>query len=155
MKIKNFFQLLALLLTNVAYSQQADTNFQVNSTLNPTCEISGSNFNLGQFTPATTGMNVITNPISFKCSKGIGYEIKMTSSSGSYGLFEMSGSNPSNNDKLAYYAFIFKNGSTYNYIYTSVGNGNEELIDFRVRTSRNQYVQPDTYLDNITITITY
>lgn len=174
--------LLSIALSQLAFAQLSTTtaNLQSTASVSSTCVITGGSINFGTI---NTGSSTVTSTgsITTRCTNNTSYNISFSSgSSGNQLARSMTGG--ASNDTLKYNIYT---DSTYQTIIgdgqagTShpltgttrahpVTNGKTSAYDVYVSdagyavvwsifgmVASNQYVTPDNYSDNLTITLTY
>jgi len=145
-----------------AMAGSATANFQVSATVNASCLVSASNVDFGPVTPAGTGTATATGSITSTCSKTTPYSLAISAgSSGSVSDRKMAGSISGNTDTLAYNLYS-DSGATKVWGETAgtntvdlTGTGVAQTSTIYGKLPLNQYIKPDSYKDNLTVTLTY
>lgn len=156
--------LLSLVLAGSAFAATSQTsNFQATSTISTSCSLSVTNLVFGTINQ-TLGSNSASGSWTATCSNGLNYV--MTISPGSSGNAEartMLGTTVGNNDKLVY--IISRDfsgtwllgdvelGNTHKT--NGVGNGTAQTTAFYGKVAGGQYVTPDNYSEDLTMTLTF
>ena len=167
-------------LSNVAQAGTATSNFQPTATLNATCQVTGGSISFGNI-PLGSGVTNSTGNILMLCSSGVAYNIIFSAGNSGNQLQRSMNGSSGNTDTLGYNIYT---DSTYTTIIGDGNSGTSHplsgvmsgraitngLIAGRnayVSTGRtiqwnmygqlqnNQYVTPDNYSDNLTVTISY
>ena len=157
--------LSALALVGLAQASFAATstsaNFQATATLNSSCVVTATNVAFGTITPAATGTASATGTITSRCSNNVGYTLSINAGSGTIAARTMTGATNGNTDKLAYnlyqdagYATLWGDGTTGSKV-SLTGSGVTQTSTVYGTLSLNQYIKPDTYADNLTVTLSY
>ncbi|WP_426057294.1 Csu type fimbrial protein [Janthinobacterium sp. PSPC2-1] len=159
--------LAALLVTfasSTAMAGSATSNFQASAVLEGSCTLTATNVDFGTInqSEATNG----TGTITYICSKSVPYYV--TINAGSYGSVaarKMAGAVAGNTDKLAYNLYadaatqIIVSGNRYGgdggFSYSGDGTGKVETITVYGKVESGQYIKPDTYADNLTVSVYY
>lgn len=151
--MKKFILLLCLISPQV-YAQ-ATANLRVGARLMPTCDITGvDNIVLANNTP-------VKNSINMKCSRDTPVRITYTVDNAlSPQEHYLTPDNPNNRDKLkAKMSYVYKksNGQSVPFaIGDTIEFSNDEGDTIEVLSSiENQFVTPDTYRSNVTLSLQY
>jgi spore coat protein U-like protein len=157
--------MMAGLLSTGAYAGTVSAGMSTQATLGSTCVVSASNVSFGAINPAQTGNATANGTITATCTKGSAYTLTVnTGNSGVYTSRSMTGAATGNTDVLAYnlyidsaHANIFGNPSASSSTsqYSSSGTGGTQTFTMYGQLSLNQYVTPDNYSDNLTVTLNY
>lgn len=157
--------LLALALAAVSVSSFAGTataNFQSTATVSSSCSISATNVAFGTVTPAATGSATATGTITSRCSNAVAYTMAINAGSGTLASRTMAGGVAGNTDKLAYNLYtdagatqVWGDGSASTSTVGLTGTGADQTSTVYGKLALNQYVKPDTYTDNLTVTLAY
>lgn len=151
-------------LANVSMAEGPTSNFKTNAVINSSCIITASSVAFGAYTPTATATSLSANGIiDATCSNGVVYTLTLDSGKGTIGARKMAGTNAENADFLFYNLYtnsakttIFGNGTTGNGSKITVtGNGNSQATTIYGNLLTNQYVTPDSYSDNLTVTMAY
>lgn len=164
MKAKLSFLVAALVLgcaTHVIAGTSTAT-FQAAATLNAGCVVKAMNVNFGNMTPSATGTLSGSGGVVATCSKNLPYTLSISAgTSGDISSRTMMGAIADNKDKLSYNLYIdsaatniWGDGATGKTI-TQNGAGAPIMNTIFGKLSLNQYLRPDTYTDNLTVTLTY
>ncbi len=181
--MKNKFKIIPLIfmmicMNNISAAQTTSGNFEAGATLNSSCAVSVTNMDFSTINPLIN--NTVTGTLTLLCNGGFTNIQLSTGNSNDFNMREMNGQ--ANGDKLKYniytdtaYTKIIGDGTngtsrpltgffggravtnglaTGRDIYTGIANRNIALYFFG-KVDAGQYVKPDTYTDNITVTITY
>lgn len=145
-----------------AMAATASATFQVTATVNSACIVSTENVAFGTVTPAATGMLPATGKITSTCTKTTPYTLAISAgTSGEIANRTMAGATSGNADKLAYNLYT---SNTYATVWGETvgsntvgltGTGTAQTSTIFGRLSLNQYLKPDTYTDNLTVTLAY
>jgi len=150
-------------ISSQAMASSIAANFQANAIVNASCSVSATNVALGELTPSQSGTTSKYGFIGATCTNGTSYSLALsTGSSGSFAERKMVGSIAGNTDTLAYNLYtdsanpvVFGDGSEGTQMINLTGMTRSILTRIRVKMPSNQYIKPDTYTDNITVTLTY
>ena len=165
--IKSKISLLALALAAIssqAFAGTTSANFQSTATLSSSCVVSATNVNFGTITPAATGTTTATGTITSTCSNNVAYSLSISAgSSAAITARTMVGGTAGNTDKLAYNLYtesaltnVWGDGTTGNGAKVSLtGTGIAQTSTVFGSLALNQYLKPDTYTDNLTVTLAY
>ena len=163
--IKTKFSLIALALLAMAgqsFAASQTANFQVAATVTASCVVTASNIAFGSITPAANGEATATGTITSTCSKSVPFTLKISAgSSNDAAARTMAGTDVTNTDKLAYMLFtgtgnLWGDGVAAGTTYVSLtGTGEAQTSTVYGALSLNQYLKPDTYTDNLTVTLEY
>lgn len=163
MKKLNTKLLVALSLVGLAQSSMAGTangNFQATATLNSSCVVTATNVAFGTITPAATGDATATGTVTSRCSKYVAYSLSINGGTGSITARTMAGTS-GNTDKLNYNLYtdvgttqVWGDGTTGAKV-SLTGTGSTQNSTVYGKLSLNQYIKPDTYTDNLTVTLSY
>lgn len=181
--MKNKFKIIPLIfmmicMNNISAAQTTSGNFEASATLNSSCAVSVTNMDFSTINPLIN--NTVTGTLTLLCNGGFTNIQLSTGNSNDFNMREMNGQ--ANGDKLKYniytdaaYTKIIGDGtngtsrpltgfsggravtnglSSGRDIYTGIANRSIDLYFFG-KVDAGQYVKPDTYTDNITVTITY
>lgn len=153
---------VAALGATSSFAGTATANFQVTATVSSACTVSATNVNFGTITPAQTGTATATGTITSTCTKSTPYTLNINAGSGSFASRQMAGAISGNTGKLAYnlyttnaYATIFGDGTASTANVALTGTGAAQATTVFGQLALNQYLQPDTYSDNLTVTLSY
>lgn len=144
-----------------AIAGTATATFQVTATVNSACVVSATNVAFGTITPAATGTSQATGTITSTCTKTTPYTLAISAGgSGSVAARTMAGT-AGNTDVLAYNLYTSNTYATpwgetvgTNTV-AAVGTGAAQTATIYGQLSLNQYLKPDTYTDNLTVTLAY
>lgn len=154
--------LTSILISTNLLAGTVSSNFQSNATLNASCVISVPNYNFGNYDPQASTVFVFQRFIQ-TCSKGIVGVVSFGGGS-SNNFLDRTMIGSTSGDLLHYN--IVQMASTSSTILgdgtqgtmtrsaTGSGGGISTPIGFYY-IAPNQYVTPDTYSDNVTVTLTY
>lgn len=176
---KILLALMAIGFTQFAFAGSTTGNFQSTASLSATCILSGGAINFGAVTPGS-GNSSATGTVSVTCSNGLPYDMAFSAgNSGNELQRSMTGS--ASGDSLSYniytdstYTTIIGDGSSGTSHPLSGNSGGRGFsggllagrnvyigmnrqINFSIygTLSNNQYPTPDTYSDNLTVTVSY
>lgn len=163
--IKSKISLMAIALaalSSQAFAGTATATFQATATLNSACVVAASNVSFGSITPAATGTAPAQGTVTSTCSKNVPYTLSINSgSSGSITARTMAGATSGNTDKLAYnlytdaaFTTVWGDGTAGQKV-SLTGTGAQQSTTVFGSLSLNQYLKPDTYTDNLTVTLAY
>lgn len=163
--IKNKLSLIAIALTAIssqAFAANATATFQATATLNSACTVSADTVSFGPITPAATGTAGATGTITSTCSNNVPYTLSINGGvSTDISARTMAGATSGNTDKLAYNLYT---DATYTNVWGDgvkgktvglTGTGIAQTSTVFGQLSLNQYLKPDTYTDNLTVTLAY
>ena len=163
--IKSKLSLVALALAAIssqAFAGTATGTFQATATLSSSCLVSATNVNFGTITPAATGTTAATGTISSTCSKNIPYTLSINAGSGTFATRTMGGAASGNTDKLNYNLYtevaatnIWGDGTASTVKVSLTGTGASQSSTVFGQLPLNQYLKPDTYTDNLSVTLAY
>lgn len=168
-KIKKINVILtSLLLSSASAFAAGATNsttaiVQSTAAITASCLVTSVDMNFGQLSPQATGEATSTSQVTATCTKSTNYTIALgTGSSGSYSARTLSGAKSTNHDKLNYnvykdttYASILGDGSNGTSMLTGTGSGIQQSFTVYGMLQLNQYITPDNYSDNLSVTINY
>ena len=163
--IKNKLSLMALALAALstqAFAGTATATFQATATLNSACTVSASTVSFGAITPAATGTAAATGTVTSTCSNNVPYTLAINGGvSADISARTMAGAASGNTDKLAYNLYtesaatnIWGDGVKGKTVGLT-GTGIAQTSTVYGQLSLNQYLKPDTYTDNLTVTLAY
>lgn len=145
-----------------AMAGTATATFQVSATVNSACVVSATNVAFGTVTPAATGTLPATGTITSTCTKTTPYTLAISAGgSGNVATRTMTGGIAENADKLAYNLYTANDYTTVwgETIGTNTvgltGTGVAQTSTVFGKLDLNQYLKPDTYSDNLTVTLAY
>lgn len=149
-------------LSGSAVAGSTSANFQTTATLGASCSVSASDINFGAITPAETGEASANGSVTATCSKGLPVSIAISAgNSGTFAQRTMGGTG-GNTDKLAYNLYTMSNnGSVWGDKTEGTstigmnGTGIAQTKTIYGILALNQYLKPDTYTDNLTVTLSY
>lgn len=151
-------------LVNTSMAAGPTGNFQTNAVINSSCVLTASNVAFGGYTPtaAATALNA-NGTINATCSNGVVYNLTLDGGKGGIATRKMAGGKSGNADFLFYNIYttsakttIFGDGTTGNSgKITMTGNGNSQATTIYGSLLTNQFITPDDYSDNLTVTMTY
>lgn len=173
----------ALLLSVATFAQagSATGNFQSGATLNASCQLTGGSINFGSI-PTGSGVTNSSGSITVLCNGGLAYNILFSAGNSSNQLARgMSGVTSGNTDSLLYniytdttYTTIIGDGNSGTThplsgstsgrpITNGLSGGRNQyvssgrLIQWTIygELQNNQFITPDNYSDNLTVTVTY
>jgi len=163
--IKTKISVIALALAAIssqAFAGSATANIQATATLNSACVVSATNVAFGAITPAATGNTTATGTITSTCSKSVPYTLTINAGSGTIAARTMVGAATGNTDKLAYNLYadagatlVWGDATGSSVKVMGTGSGTAQTSTVYGSLSNNQYLKPDTYTDNLTVTMTY
>lgn len=162
--IKSKLFLMAFtVIASQAFAGTTSTNFQSTATLSSSCVVSATTLAFGVITPASTGVNKSTSNINVLCTKDTSYTLALSTGNGTYAQRHMVGTN-GNTNKLNYNIYV---DSSYPFsdIWGDGTNNTANVWEISSGTTfnhvvygvlpLNQYLQPDNYSDNLTVSLTY
>lgn len=183
--MKNKFKIISLIfvmtcMNNISAAQTTSGNFEAGATLNSSCAVSVTNMDFSTINPLIN--NTVTGTLTLLCNGGFTNIQLSSGNSNDFNMREMNGQ--TNGDKLKYniytdteYTKIIGDGTSGTSrplsglyagrtfingvargrdIYTDTGIASRGIaLYFFGKVDAGQYVKPDTYTDNITVTITY
>ncbi|WP_175789436.1 Csu type fimbrial protein [Burkholderia cenocepacia] len=162
--MKNKINILCFALAVISSQAVAGTataTFQATATLSSSCVVSATNVNFGTITPEATGTTTATGTITATCSNNVPYNLAISAGSGTTASRTMLGAGSDNTDKLAYNLYTSSSlttvwGETVGTDTVGLtGNGQAQSSTVYGSLSNNQYLKPDTYTDNLTVTLSY
>ena len=181
-KIKIISALLLGILTlpNIANAGSATSNFQSGATLNATCQWTGGSINFGNI-PLGSGVTNSSGNIVVLCNGGVSYNIIFSTGNSNNQLARAMSGSGSNTDTLVYniytdttYTTIIGDGTSgTSHPLTGATNGRPitgglsggrnqytsggRPIQWNIygQLQNNQYITPDNYTDNLTVTVSY
>lgn len=155
----------ALSVFGIAQGATANSNFDASAVMTHGCTINttatSTSFNTVNMSAEGGATNVTT--FNFQCTKGATYDISFNPGYGrTYANRSLRAGNPANTDKLKYNIYldsslttIAGNGMLGTGTIAGTGNGTVVTSNLYVRLPYGQYVTPDIYTDDITVTILY
>lgn len=162
--IKTKLTMVALALAAIssqAFAGSTSANFQATATLNSSCVVTATNVSFGTITPAATGTATATGTITSRCSNNVPYSLSINAGTGTIAARTMGGAATGNTDKLAYNLYteaaatnIWGDGTTGVKV-SMTGSGIDQTNTVYGQLALNQYLKPDTYTDNLTVTLAY
>ena len=131
--------------------------------VNSTCTVTATNLNFGSVQSAPSGELHSTSMVSSTCTKETSYTMSFnTGSQSDYHNRAMTGSKSGNTDLLAYniyqdtaHANILGDGTNSTYLVSLMGDGTPQNLTVYGSIPLNQYITPDDYTDNLTVTLSY
>lgn len=160
--LKSALVLAGLVGASSAFAGTATSNFQVTATVAATCTVSSTSVSFGTINPAATGTATATGGISATCTKSTPYTLAVNAGSGTFASRTMSGATSGNTDKLAYnlykdsgYTTVLGDGTNSTSTIASTGTGAAQSFTTYGSLALNQYITPDNYSDNLTVTLSY
>jgi spore coat protein U-like protein len=144
-----------------AFAGSATTNVAGAADVQATCSVAVGNINFGQISTASS-TNASTS-ITAICTKDTSYTLSVNiGNSSSFNNRIMTGSTSGNVDGLNYniynsnqYNSIVGDGTGSTVVYTGTGSGLSQSYSLYGSIPGNQYVTPDNYTDNLTVTLNY
>lgn len=163
--IKNKLSLMAIALaalSSQAFAGTATATFQATATLNSACTVSASTVSFGPITPAATGTATATGTVTSTCSNNVPYTLSINGGvSTDISNRTMAGAASGNTDKLAYnlysdaaFTTVWGDGVKGQKV-SLTGTGIAQQSTVYGQLSLNQYLKPDTYTDNLTVSLAY
>lgn len=163
---------LALSIAGVGFmlpSAQAATvtsTFNATATVNASCRIlSTSDVAFGAFTPAVAGTLTANGNVQSRCTRTTAYAVSLDAGStvgGTYAMRLMTPATGGNTDFLQYnlyttagLATVFGDGTAGTGTISGTGTGAAVNTVVYGSLSLNQFIQPDSYSDVITATVTF
>jgi spore coat protein U-like protein len=136
---------------------------QSSAAISASCLVTSVDMNFGQLSPQASGQATSTSLVTATCTKSTNYTIALgTGSSGTYTARTLSGAKSTNHDKLSYnvykdttYGTILGDGTNGTSLLTGTGNGVQQSFTVYGMLQLNQYITPDNYSDNLSVTINY
>lgn len=162
-KIKKLALITMFSLSTTTFAASGNSSMQGSATINATCTVSSTNINFGTIAPSQTGTATSNAVISATCTNETPYTINIgTGNNNSFAPRAMNGSATGNSDKLEYniysdssYSTIMGDGSSSTYQIQGTSVGGTQNYTMYGSLSLNQYVTPDNYTDNVTLTLNY
>lgn len=165
--MKKLLLLCSLLLAlSSSHAANINSNFQSTATLQASCSIAADSINFGIINLSSNYQ--FSSGVTSICSRDITLTITFsTGASNSYSSREMVGANGSNQDRLKYniYTSDFNSTTPSAHILGDGNNGTENIklistgfsntVNAQIYLFPNQFVTPDVYTDNITVTLSY
>lgn len=153
---------IGILASQSAMAGTATATFQVTATVNSACVIAATNVAFGTVTPAATGTLAAQGTITSTCTKTTPYTLAISGgTSNDVSARKMAPGSTDNADKLAYNlytsnAYTTPWGETIGTNTVGLtGTGAAQTSTVFGRLDLNQYLRPDTYTDNLTVTLAY
>lgn len=150
--------LLALLSSSSAFAAQSNIFLNIGSILQPSCELSSSNVPFG-LVSATNG-NTTSGSLSVICNRLTSYTVKYGPGRSTINTNRYMTN--TNGDKLYYnvyqasdYINILGDGTAGTAVKSAFAIGMSQNWPMYFRLPSGQYVKPDAYTDNITLTVEY
>ena len=146
-----------------AFAGTATASFQATATLTSSCTISATNVAFGTFTPtaASTMLNG-SGTITSTCSNAVPYTLNINAGNGTFAARSMKGSATGNTDVLGYnlytdntYTNVFGDASTGTKNAALTGTGSAQTTNVYGQLNESQFITPDNYVDNLTVTLKY
>lgn len=161
-KSKYFYFFLLFFSLSPVFAASESSTFQVGASLISSCEFSITNLSFGNIAASSTGELKFNGNIQSKCNRDTSLIIKINGgNSGDFNNRKMFGTN-GNLDVINYNIYI---DETYTNpwqhtrgvagLFNITGTGNIQNTIIYGKLNLNQYVKPDTYTDNLTITFEY
>jgi spore coat protein U-like protein len=123
--------------------------------VNPTCTISTSGLNFGNYTSSNNYHWWISGALNHICTNGAAYSIALDSGNGTIlNRKLLSGSNVLNYNLYTVSGNVFGDGLVGE-IVTGVGTGTSQTTTVFGKIPQNQFVTPGNYSDTINVTLTY
>lgn len=138
-------------------------NINSSATLSPKCTISGNKIDFGDISPKNSGFVSVTSILRTICTKSTAYTIIIgAGETGDILNRQLKGITSGNNDKLNYTIYdsssfinIVGDGTNGTVLISGIGTGNTENITIYGYLNLKQYISPDYYSDNLSVTINY
>jgi spore coat protein U-like protein len=153
--------LILAAMSGVAMAGSTNATFQASATINASCVVAASNVSFGAITPASTGTATASGAITSTCSNSVPYTLAINAGSGTIAARKMAGSASDNLDKLAYNLYtssalttVWGDGTTGSTV-SMTGSGVAQSNTIYGSLALDQYLVPDTYTDNLTVTLAY
>lgn len=166
--MKNFQKtLLALALSVAAVGANAASttgNFASTATISSACTIAATPMAFGAFTPTETpDVLGATSTLTSRCSNGVFYTMTLDKGTGtSVADRSMPGTIGGNTDRLKYniyqeaaYTNVFGLGGGVGENFGLTGTGIDQSTTLYGRILTNQFITPDAYQEQLTVTLTY
>ena len=144
--------------TSPVLAATATTTYNVTSTVQATCLVSGNNLGFGTYSGSVVS---ISTTLSVQCTNGTTYNVGLnpgTASGATVTTRAMTGPGSATLN----YAMYQDAGHTTNWGQTvgtdteaGTGNGNAQTLTVYGQVAASQYVSPGSYSDTITATVTY
>lgn len=157
--------LLLLLITLVSFAQATPLTSNMNSSASiaPKCTISGNKIDFGDISPRNTGFISVTSILQTICTRSTPYTIMIgAGETGDIVNRQLKGTISGNNDKLNYTIYdssSFKNivgdGTNGTVLISGIGTGTFVNVVIYGYLNLKQYISPDYYYDNLSVTINY
>lgn len=166
-KIINTVAMSLLTLSTSAFAIGATNSttaiVQSSAAISASCIVTSVDMNFGQLSPQASGQATSTSQVTATCTKSTNYTIALgTGSSGTYTARTLSGAKSTNHDKLSYnvykdttYATILGDGTNGTVMIIGSGSGIQQAFTVYGMLQLNQYITPDNYSDNLSVTINY
>lgn len=152
---------LAAISSQAFAAGTATANFQATATVSSSCVVTATNVNFGTITPDATGSATANGVITSRCSNKVGYTLSLNAGAGTIAARKMAGATAGNTDQLAYNLYtdagateVWGDGATGSTVGLT-GNGADQTSTVYGKLSLNQYIKPDNYADNLTVTLSY
>lgn len=156
---------LLLLTTLVSFAQAnpLTTNMNSSASIAPKCTISGNKIDFGDVSPRNTGFISVTSTLQTICTRSTPYTIMIgAGETGDIVNRQLKGTISGNNDKLNYTIYdsssftnIVGNGTNGTVLISGIGTGTFVSVVIYGYLNLKQYISPDYYSDNLSVTINY
>jgi spore coat protein U-like protein len=159
--ILSFLTLGLMAASASVFAGSSTTNVAGAADVQATCSVASGNINFGQISPlAQTSASATITAI---CTKDTSYTLSVNiGNSSSFNNRIMIGSTSGNSDGLNYniynsnqYTNVVGDGTGGTVVYTGTGSGLSQSYSLYGAVPGNQYVTPDNYVDNLTVTLNY
>lgn len=166
-KIINTATLSLLMLSSSTFAAGSTNSstaiVQSSAAISASCLVTSVDMNFGQLSPQASGQATSTSQVTATCTKSTNYTIALgTGSSGTYSTRTLSGVKSNNNDKLNYnvykdtsYVAILGDGTNGTFVLSGTGTGIQQAFTVYGMLQLNQYITPDNYSDNLSVSINY
>ncbi len=140
------------------HAETQNSNFQTQAQLQASCSISMPNYNFGNISYKFD--KVVMNTLTVVCNKGIVATVSI--STGTSGTFSRHMTTGNQDSDILKYSLYLPGGQA------QLGDGTNGTVTFQINgtgepvnqfisgiISRNQYIRPGNYSDNLTMILTY
>lgn len=160
---KALFAISLFSLCSMSFATNQSTSFQGSALLSPKCTIQGTRIDFGDISPRNSGYISVVTYITTICTRETNFSISLGAGASGNILHRLLTANSAlNNDKLEYSIFkdlnlssLLGDGTNGTVTLTGVGTGTPQALPVYGYLRLNQYIRPDYYTDNLTVSVSY
>ena len=163
LKLSACLVLSSILFSASCFANSTNTNVSSSASISPKCTVSSTRIDFGSISPRASGTSTATSNITALCTQTTIYTISVGGgSSGDILHRTLLGVKSGNTDSLLYnvyldtsYGTIVGDGSQGTSVLSGTGSGILQNYTIYGLLQLNQYITPDQYQDNLSVTINY